>query len=360
LNRAYKFRIYPTEKQAELIRKTAGSARFIYNHFLDDAKTSKYQGYTAYATRLKELKAENPWLREADSIALQQALKNLETAFDRFFRRLGNYPKFKKKHKSNWSYRTMNVNNNIRIKDSFIQLPKLGLVRAVFTEEVTDNIKNATVSVSKSGKYYVSVCVETEHVVTMPHAIGAVGIDLGISSYAVMSNGEEIENPRHYLKNEKKLARLQRKHSKKQSGSKNRDKSRIKIARLSEKIANSRKDFQHKLSKRLVRENQTIVVEGLKVKNMIKNRKFSKHVQDAAWGQFSWMLKYKSEWHGRTFVKIDPFFPSSQKCSACGSRNPEVKDLKVRQWTCPDCGAHHDRDLNAAVNILNEGLSMTI
>lgn len=254
----------------------------------------------------------------------------------------------------------MSVNNNIRIKDSFIQLPKLGLVYAVFSEEVTGTIKNATVSVSKAGKYYVSVCVETKPVVPMPPATGAVGIDLGIRSYAVMSNGEGIENPRHYLKNEKKLARLQRKHSKKQSGSKNRDKSRIKIARLSEKIANSRKDFQHKLSKRLVRENQTIVVEGLKVKNMIKNRKLSKHVQDAAWGQFSWMLKYKSEWHGRTFVKIDPFFPSSQKCSGCGSKNPEVKHLKVRQWTCPNCGAHHDRDLNAAINILNEGLSMTI
>ncbi len=355
MNRAYKFRIYPTTEQAESVGKNIGCSRFIYNRFLALAKEDGYLGYTKNAKAIPLLKKAYPCLKEVDSTSLQQTLKDLDNSFSRFFKKLGGFPKFKSKRNPKQSYRSQMVNNNIEIIDNYIKLPKLDLVKFAKSREVEGRILNVTISRTNTNKYYISICVDTE-IEVLPLTTGEIGIDLGLKDYLVTSEGLAIPNPRYFRKYESQLAKAQRRHSKKKKGSQNYKKAKLKVALLHEKIASTRYDFLHKLSTTIIAENQTIIVEGLKPKNMIKNRRLAKSVADASWGIFLNILKYKSSWYGRNYIKVDTFFPSSQLCSSCGYMNKNIKKLHIRTWECPDCGAFHLRDENAAKNIKAEGL----
>jgi putative transposase len=364
IDKAYSFRIEPNKEQRELINKNIGCARFVFNYFLAKAKEDKYQSYSKYAKELPKLKKEYNWLKEVDSISLQQSLKDLDKAFKRFFKGLGSFPNFKSKKNNKQSYRTQYFKRSsgiesIEIKDNKIKLPKLGWVKLRKSREVKGKIQNATIRKSKAEKYYISVCVR-EKVEKLPKTNKTIGIDLGLKEFAITSGGEKIANPETLSKYEKKIAFLNKKLAKKEEGSNNWHKVKRKLAKVHEKVANVRKDFLHKLSTKLIRENQTIVVESLKVKNMLKNSSLAKKISDVSWSKFVEYLSYKAKWYGRELIKIDTFFPSSQLCSKCGYRNKEVKDLSVREWKCPNCHSIHNRDINASKNILQQGLKLKL
>ena len=362
ITKGYKYRIYPNAVQTEQISRTLGCCRFVYNHFLaarsDAWKLRKESfSYVQSARMLTSLKSapEHLWLASADSMALQESLRNLDRAFQNFFEKRGRYPRFKNKHNHHQSYRTRNQSNNIRIEGDRIVLPKLGAVRAKISRLPSGRILNATVSKTPTGKCFVSLCVE-EELVPKPNAGGVTGIDVGLSEFYTDSNGSIVDNPRTLRKYERKLRREQRRLSRKQKGSANRAKQRIKVAAVHEKIYNVRTDFLHKESTRLVSENQVIAIESLNVKGIVRNHHLAKAISDVSWGRFFSMLEYKGFEHGCEIRKIDTFYPSSQTCSCCGFKNPVVKNLSVREWVCPQCGVHHDRDANAAMNILNRAL----
>ena len=361
--KGYKYRIYPNNVQIKQINSTFGCCRFVYNHFLSvrsDAwsESKEHVSYVSTARMLTILKRDpdHVWLNGADSMALQESLRDLDRAFQNFFSKRSGYPKFKSKHNHYQSYRTRNQSNSIRIEGDRIILPKLGPVKARISRLFEGRILNATVSKTPTGKYFVSICVE-EELMPKPNAGGRIGIDVGLKEFYTDSNGNAMNNPKTLSKYERKLRREQRRLSRRQKGSANRAKQRIKVAAVHEKIYNVRTDFLHKESARLVSENQVIAIESLNVKGMVRNHKLAKSISDASWSRFFTMLEYKGFEHGCEIRRIDTFYPSSQTCSCCGYRNPLVKDLKVRRWTCPHCGARHDRDTNAAVNILNAALS---
>ena len=376
ITKSYKFRIYPNESQRILIEKTFGCCRFVYNRYLaksieDYKRTGKLNSYSQNSKDYSKLKKkeEFSWLKETDASAHQRALKNLDTAYQNFFRRVKQgqkpgFPKFKKKTYAQ-SYTTPNLAGKKGTIESILKLNhikicKLGWVKAKIDRIPQGHWVNMTVNHTSSGKYFVSLCC-----CEVPHeeyeTTGSlIGIDLGIKDFAITSNGEKFENPKFLRKSEQRLKMLQQRLSKKQKGSKNREKARIKLAKQHEKVANQRNDFLHKLSTNLVKNHDLIVLESLNVKTMVRNHKLAKSISDASWSEFVRMLTYKCEWNRKLLVQIDTFFPSSQLCNNCGYKNPEVKDLGIREWTCPECGARHDRDVNAAKNILAEGLKISI
>ncbi len=304
------------------------------------------------------LKNNYPWLKEVDSRALISSVEDMDIAYQRFFKKLSNFPKFKSK-KGRQSYRTVFINNNIEIffEQNKIKLPKLKWIRCKCHRTFKGKVKSATIMQNSSKKYFVSILVETEHIpLPIKNSDKAIGFDLGIKDFLITSDSKKIENPKYLKKYQNRLAKEQRKFAHKQKGSKNFQKQKIRVARVYEKISNSRKDFLHKVSHKLIYENQIIVSENLNISEMLKNPRLAKQIFDCSWSEFVQQLEYKALWNNRVYIKIDRYFKSSQTCCICGFINSNVKDLSVRRWQCPRCETLHDRDINAAKNILKEGL----
>ena len=362
--------LLPDKKQEELIRRTCGCVRFIYNHFLDERittyrETKKSLTYTDQANEIPSMKKckDTEWLGEVDSTALQNSVRDLQDAFDNFFRGISEgkkigFPKFKCKHDSKSSYRTTNNNGSIRMMDDdHILLPKLGNVKCIMPRRITGRILHATVMIT-AGKIEISVQCETSIDYEYEKTGACVGIDLGLKTLAVTSDGAAFDNPKSYQKNLKRMKRLQRSLSRKSKGSKNRIKAKSKLNKLHKHIKNQRKDAIHKMTHTLVRDYDVICIEDLKPSNMIKNHHLAQAISDASFGEIRRQLTYKCEWHNKKLIVVDRWFPSSQTCSECGYQNHDVKNLGIRWWKCPVCGKEHDRDVNAAVNILREGLKL--
>jgi len=369
VKKAYKFRIYPNKEQEILIAKTIGCSRFVFNHFLgmwNDVykETGKGLTYNSCSARLPQLKMELEWLKEVDSIAIQSAIKNLADAYNRFFKKQNDKPRFKSKKNNVQSYTTKYTNGNIAIVDNKIKLPKLGFVKFAKSREVHGRIMNVTVRRNSSGKYFVSILTEVDKQ-PLEKADSAIGIDLGITDFAILSDGHKIDNHKFTSKMEKNLKREQRKLSRraliaKNKGidlldAKNYQKQKRKVARLHERVINQRDDYLNKLSTEIIKNHDIICIEDLNAKGMLRNHKLAKSISDVSWSAFVSKLEYKATWYGKTIVKVSRWFPSSQICSDCGHHDGK-KSLKIRDWTCPICHTNHDRDINASKNILAEGL----
>lgn len=363
--KAYKYRIYPNKQQQEQIQKTFGCCRFVYNQTLT-YRNDKYKALKESMNKTscnnyvnQALKKEYEWLKEVDKFALTNAIYNMDSAYQKFFKEHTGFPKFKSKKNNKKSYTTNFTNGNIEVsfENNKIKLPKLKWVKAKVHRKFDGKIKSATISQNPSGKYFASILIETEHI-SMESTGCMIGIDLGIKDLLITSDGEKLDNIRTTRKYENKLSKEQRKLSRKVAGSKNYEKQRIKVARIHEKIHNTRIDNLHKISHKLISENQVIVSEDLAVSNMIKNHNLSKAIIDCGWNELTRQMGYKSDWNNRQYIKIGRFTKSSQPCNVCGYINTETKNLSVRQWNCPQCGTVHDRDINAAINILNEGLRL--
>lgn len=363
--KAYKYRIYPNKQQQELIQKTFGCVRFVYNQCLEHKKKMyeeeniSLSAYDLMKWKNHHLKSQYKWLSEVDKWSLENAIINLDMAYKKFFKEHAGYPKFKSKHNHKQSYKTNYINKNIKVlfEENKIQLPKLKKIKAKLSRKFEGTIKSATIIQEPSGKYYVSVLVNTEHI-PIESTGSCVGIDLGIKDLVITSDGEKFVNPKLIKKYQDKLTKEQRRLAHKKKGSKNYEKQRIKVAKVHEKIRNTRIDNLHKISHKLINENQVIVSENLSVSNMVKNHSLARSISDCGWYELTRQLEYKSSWNNRDYIKIDRFFASSQMCSNCGFINPNVKNLSIREWVCPECAIIHDRDVNAAINILNEGLEL--
>jgi putative transposase len=357
---AIKQRFYPTDEQAELLARTFGCVRTVYNRILrwrtDAYRNDKIKvNYSAASSRLTELKKdpELSWLNDVSCVPLQQSLRHQQAAFKNFFEGRAKYPvKKKKRHKQSAEF----TKSAFKFRDGqlFIAKSKQPL-NIRWSRELPSEPTTVTISKDTAGRYFVSMLCRFEPK-PMPVTAKTVGIDLGLNNLFITDSGEKVDNPRHFKHYQNKLAYLQRQLAKKKKGSNNRAKVRQKVARLHAKIADSRLDNLHKLSRKLINENQVVCVESLQVKNMLRNPKLAKNIADASWGEFVRQLKYKAEWAGRTIVEIERFFPSSKRCSCCGFVH-ESMPLNIRNWTCPECNTHHDRDINAAKNIKTAGLA---
>ena len=368
-NYTYKYRIYPTEEQKVIFSKHFGCCRFVYNYFLnrekefylnnkEDIESKRIKGHnTAFDNQkiLIQLKnqEEFSWLKEVGSHSLGITLKNLEIAYNNFFKKRAKFPKFKKKS----HYQSYNIDNlTLYIEEGRVYIPKIkDGVKIVEHRPLKGKILNGTISKTADEHYFIAITVEKE-IEELPVETNKIGIDLGIKDFAVISNGSKISNPNFKKKEVKKLKKLQRVLSRKKKDSQRREKSRIKLARLNASINNKKNDFLHKLSSKLIHENQVICLEDLNIKGMVKNHKLAESISACSWFEFSRQLEYKGRWYGRTVIKIDRFFPSSKTCYNCGFIKDSL-NLSERKWVCPNCGIEHDRDINAAKNILKQGMN---
>lgn len=385
------FRIYPTDSQAVLLLKTIGCARYVYNLYLDVFNTVyKFTGrsmnYSSCCKSLTDLKKAVPWLKEADSTALQASLGFLCDGFNSFFRGQNNHPQFHKKG-MNDSYTSKNNGHTIYVSDkNHIVLPKIGTLKAKGIRQFEGKIITATVTRKPTGKWFVSLLYETDEPEPLPETDNPVGIDLGLHDFIVTSDGFKADQQKAYHNLEKKLAKEQKILARRREANidhyinvtgkdgkvharpvykrplsecRNYQKQKIKVARIYEKMANQRRDYEHKLSAELIKNHDVICLEDLNVADMMKNHHIARSIADASWSEFVSMLRYKAERYGRRIIFVDRYYPSSQRCSVCGTLYPYTKDLSVREWECPVCGAHHDRDINAAINIRDEGLRIS-
>ena len=372
--KAYRFRLYPTTNQVELIHKTFGCTRVVYNHYLEKQKALYDEGKDSLSCfdmikDLKNFQVERPYLKEVDSCSLRCSLFNLDDAFKRWYKGQGEYPKFKGKYNSKRSYRTNCISSTYKdktyqsievdLKRHIIKLPKLKEVSIKGyrdLEYLPGRIINATIEQASTLKYYVSVLVEEDDVYTKLKPRKIIGIDLGIKDIVITSDNEKIGNPRLIEKYEKRVKRCARELSRRIKGSNNYNKTKKKLAVLHQKLKNARRHFIHQITKKLVIENDIIVTESLKLKDMIEEKRLSKQLTNVSLGDLCRVLEYKAKIYGKKYIKIDSYYPSSQECSRCGYKNEKVKDLSVRSWICPECGSYHDRDYNASYNIMFEGL----
>jgi putative transposase len=365
MQKAYRYRFYPTTEQESLLRRTMGCVRLVYNKALDARTSGWYErqeriDYVQTSAMLTGWKQEEDleFLNEVSSVPLQQGLRNLQKAFGNFWAGRAKYPNFKKKHQGGSAEFTK---AGFRWKDGQVFLAKCTEALPIrWSREVPQDCTPSTITVKldASGRWFASLLVDT-NIAQLPKSDKSIGLDMGITSLIATSNGDKIANPKHFKQLRKKLRRIQKALSRKQKGSNNRYKARLQVARVHAQITDARKDFLHKLTTQLVRENQTIVVEDLAIKNMVKNHKLALAISDASWGELIRQLAYKCEWYGRELIKIDRWFPSSKRCGNCGHIVDKLP-LNVREWECPKCGANHDRDLNAANNILAAGLAVSV
>ena len=362
MNKSFKIRIYPNKEQQILIDKTFGCTRFVYN-FILNLKQKLYKNFNinlnfaCMSKVLTEIKKHKQWLKEVDAVALQQSLKDLDNAYQRFFSDNG-YPKFKSKRDKN-SYRTNSKTISLNQDNYKIKIPKIGWIKFKDKYKFNNLIKicNITISKNSSGEYFASISAEV-NIKTFAKTKKSCGIDLGLKDFCILNDGTKFNNPKFLVNNQKRLRLLQQNLSRKIYGSKNYLKAKVKLAKFHEHIANCRKDFLHKISIFLVKNYDIICTETLRIKNILKNHKLAKAVSDVSWYKFCRQLEYKCLWYDKKFVQIDTYFASSQICSNCGFKNINIKNLNVREYDCPVCGIHHDRDINAAKNILNQGLNL--
>ena len=363
INRTYRFRLYPNKEQTEVLAKHFGCSRFVYNYFLNQRKeqyrlTGKSDNFYAQCKILTTLKRqeETAWLKDVNSQTLQFAIRSLEAAYNNFFKKRAKFPKFKSKHSKN----SFTVPQSASVSGGRLFIPKFTEgIKCRIHREIKGKVGKVTITKTPSGNYFVSVFTEEEYITPLKKTGKSVGVDMGLKDLLITSEGETFNNNRYTRRYECKLAKAQQHLSRKKRGSRGFENQKLKVARLHEKIANSRADYLHKCSISLVRRYNIICIEDLNVKGMVKNHRLSKSITDVSWGKFVSMLTYKAEWNDKKVVKVDRYFPSSQTCNVCGYVNKDIKNLSVREWECPHCHTHHDRDINAAINILHFGLNNT-